>query len=816
MKAVPTNSRVGLTSSQGPPGVLRLARIVRYVRAHFLIGSGHIIDIYLGDFAVRFRSALPKIVLESLRTFPRRHGIRGIRLPERPSPLGLGRAPSYAYIRCFHQPQTKQARMDDLEDDEAFTVSPKELLVSSVGGKVVGNIFIKDNRSGSISVWDKGKRKPAPNFFFCSPCKHGAVPMSAPTAITEAEDVPPRIKSRGATVRDVSCAWPPDMRMHLYGMSDEVEEEEYQHLYSQFQHRCTRRREQQPNALDNGHRVSPRTSPTPAPGVRTVGPNMDPEAQHIVSPDAGPCTGYIQGQQAANPNVGHRIGGAGITGLPPRGPPSLQDDAARGRMPSGGVWDLGEIDTTGGQGPMVSWKCRRCQNRHSIIRCCACGSFARPQLTEGGGKCYTCEQCDDYDFGFQSAEMALLLRAEQVVQGSGSQFRQMANSLLDIQERRLYSCLGFGSFVQYVSESGRIDIAPRYAQALVAAAHFLRLLSATDVVPNSECQVRPLTALPPCDALGAWRLAVAHSVAESRLLSGRLVEQCALEVTGRTGSDNSSSDMDISDSEFGEGVNMVQSGGGGNVRLFLSSESLEWFTPLSIIELVREVFTPGRINLDPCSSAAANTRVGATVYYDMESDGLLECNTWMGNVFVNLPFGVHGGASYQSLFFQRCATEYTAGRIHQAVLLLKAALCLFSGDASALTNFICVLPCSGDTSTFTNFICSLAWSGDSSALTTFICSLACSGGASTLRENWSINHYHELRPLLLLQLLQLSPSQQHMQLWILQLRRVGRCCAVILAGWVAVYIRKANKGPLKAVHRLHVHALQGEPFTHSI
>ncbi|EFJ39031.1 hypothetical protein VOLCADRAFT_108793, partial [Volvox carteri f. nagariensis] len=209
-------------------------------------------------------------------------------------------------------------------------------------------------------------------------------------------------------VRDVSCAWPPDMRMHLYGMSDEAAEEEYQRLYSQFQHRCTRRREPQPNALDSGRRVSPRTSPSPAPGARTVGPNMDPEAQHIVSPDTGPRTGYIQGQRATNPNVGHRIGGAGITGLPPRGPPSRalptqlqhrQDDAARGRMPSGGVWDLGEIDTTGGQGPVASWKCRRCQNRHSIIRCCACGSFARPQLTEGGGKRYTCEQCDNYDFG---------------------------------------------------------------------------------------------------------------------------------------------------------------------------------------------------------------------------------------------------------------------------------------------------------------------------------------------------------------------------------------------------------------------------------
>ena len=43
-------------------------------------------------------------------------------------------------------------------------------------------------------------------------------------------------------------------------------------------------------------------------------------------------------------------------------------------------------------------------------------------------------------------------------------------------------------------------------------------------------------------------------------------------------------------------------------------------------------------------------------------------------MFVNPPFGVSGGQSLQGLFFERCAREFSSGRIKQAVLLLKAGV----------------------------------------------------------------------------------------------------------------------------------------------
>lgn len=71
----------------------------------------------------------------------------------------------------------------------------------------------------------------------------------------------------------------------------------------------------------------------------------------------------------------------------------------------------------------------------------------------------------------------------------------------------------------------------------------------------------------------------------------------------------------------------------------------EWFTPDTILALVAHLFAPGVIELDFCSTAAANTRVGARAYYDVAPDGLDVKNAWTGNVFINPPFGTRAGRS---------------------------------------------------------------------------------------------------------------------------------------------------------------------------
>ncbi|EFJ48234.1 hypothetical protein VOLCADRAFT_104908 [Volvox carteri f. nagariensis] len=112
----------------------------------------------------------------------------------------------------------------------------------------------------------------------------------------------------------------------------------------------------------------------------------------------------------------------------------------------------------------------------------------------------------------------------------------------------------------------------------------------------------------------------------------------------------------------------------GSRPIFLQSASVEWYTPQCILDKVAEMFGPGGIDLDPCSSEAANTRVKAGRFFDVALDGLSEACRWEGNVFVNPPFGSRGVLSMQNLFFERCVKEYRQGAVKQAVVLLKAAV----------------------------------------------------------------------------------------------------------------------------------------------
>lgn len=179
-------------------------------------------------------------------------------------------------------------------------------------------------------------------------------------------------------------------------------------------------------------------------------------------------------------------------------------------------------------------------------------------------------------------------------------------------------------------------------------------------------------------------MACERAATTGRRLSGALVEECVRAVSPRTDaalSDGPTTSSCGAAAPYGLCEEDAQGSATGAddtcahaKSVFLTSASQEWYTPAHIIELVREVFSPGIIDLDPCSSSAANGRIGARVYYDAAVDGLNEANEWNGNVFINPPFGTLGGESMQGLFFSRCLREYKAGNVKQAVLLLKSAV----------------------------------------------------------------------------------------------------------------------------------------------
>ena len=104
--------------------------------------------------------------------------------------------------------------------------------------------------------------------------------------------------------------------------------------------------------------------------------------------------------------------------------------------------------------------------------------------------------------------------------------------------------------------------------------------------------------------------------------------------------------------------------------LILSQNSFEWHTPARYIEAVREVL--GDIALDPASNADANMTVNATLFYDAATDGLTK--SWKAaTVFLNPPYCKIGSTSNQERWTGKLLSEYAAGHVGQAILLVNAA-----------------------------------------------------------------------------------------------------------------------------------------------
>lgn len=100
-----------------------------------------------------------------------------------------------------------------------------------------------------------------------------------------------------------------------------------------------------------------------------------------------------------------------------------------------------------------------------------------------------------------------------------------------------------------------------------------------------------------------------------------------------------------------------------------SSESDEWYTPDSVLEIARE--TMGGIDLDPASCVEANERVRARSFFGVRDDGLRR--DWYGRIFLNPPYGRGDrNQSNQGLWTAKLLAEYELGHIEQVVLLVNA------------------------------------------------------------------------------------------------------------------------------------------------
>ena len=109
---------------------------------------------------------------------------------------------------------------------------------------------------------------------------------------------------------------------------------------------------------------------------------------------------------------------------------------------------------------------------------------------------------------------------------------------------------------------------------------------------------------------------------------------------------------------------------GSSLQFAVSSVSNEWYTPARYVEAVREVFG-GKIELDPASSKEANAIVRAENIYTVSDNGLAK--PWnAATLFLNPPYGRINGKSQAGVWAHRLISEYNAGNVREAVLLVNA------------------------------------------------------------------------------------------------------------------------------------------------
>jgi len=91
----------------------------------------------------------------------------------------------------------------------------------------------------------------------------------------------------------------------------------------------------------------------------------------------------------------------------------------------------------------------------------------------------------------------------------------------------------------------------------------------------------------------------------------------------------------------------------------------EWYTPNQYIEAAHA--TMGGVDLDPASSAVANTVVSARRIFTIEDDGLTK--EWAGRVWMNPPYA----SDLVGRFIEKLAVSVESGAVTEAIVLVNNA-----------------------------------------------------------------------------------------------------------------------------------------------
>ena len=104
-------------------------------------------------------------------------------------------------------------------------------------------------------------------------------------------------------------------------------------------------------------------------------------------------------------------------------------------------------------------------------------------------------------------------------------------------------------------------------------------------------------------------------------------------------------------------------------KAITSSQSVEWYTPPDIINLVKQVL--GTIHIDPASSDRAQQWINAETYYTAKDNGFAK--PWRGNLWLNPPYGSknHKTGHYGiSAWCEKAIADYDRGLTLQSIVLV--------------------------------------------------------------------------------------------------------------------------------------------------
>jgi hypothetical protein len=204
-------------------------------------------------------------------------------------------------------------------------------------------------------------------------------------------------------------------------------------------------------------------------------------------------------------------------------------------------------------------------------------------------------------------ELSELAQCEAVIAQGLRTFVDVGAALLKVRDARLYRD-EWTTFEAYCRD--RWGMSRIHAFRLIEASNVTEnLLPIGNIMPATESQARPLTALEPAQQPIAWQRAVDTAP------DGKITAAHVQAVVDDMRQPRQSEPAPLPHVAHNSGEN-------------------EWYTPAEYILAARAVM--GGIDLDPASTAVANAVVGAATFYTAEDDGLAQ--EWRGRVWLNPPY----------------------------------------------------------------------------------------------------------------------------------------------------------------------------------